>query len=369
MRDLYETLGVTKSASADEIKRGYRKLAKKWHPDNNAGDTSAEERFKEITAAYDTLSDPEKRKAYDQFGAAGGVGASGGFDPSAFSDFAGQRGVDLSDLLSDLFGRVRGGGPSGAARPAPERGTDLQTSVTLSFDDALTGVQLTIPVSKDVTCPDCRGTRAAPGTVPITCPECKGRGVRSRNQGFFSLSEPCLHCAGTGQIVERACPTCSGRGRVGRTKRYTVRIPAGVKDGARIRLPGRGGEGLSGGPPGDLFVLVNVSPSSLFERRGDDFLVEVPVTFPEAALGSQIEVPTPRRERVRVKVPAGTRDGRMLRVKGRGAALGGSEDKRGDLLVRLRVQVPDKLSRQQREALEKYAALDGGADIREELFT
>ena len=179
MRDLYDTLGVTKSATADEIKRAYRKLAQKYHPDKNAGDAAAEEKFKEITAAYDTLSDVEKRKAYDQFGAAGGMNAGGNFDPSAFRDFAGDRGVDLSDLLADLFGRVRGGGPSGAARPAPERGADLQTSVTLSFDDALGGVQLTIPVSKDVTCPDCRGTRAAPGTSPIVCPECKGRGVRS----------------------------------------------------------------------------------------------------------------------------------------------------------------------------------------------
>jgi len=222
---------------------------------------------------------------------------------------------------------------------------------------------------KDVTCPDCRGTRAAPGTSPTVCPECKGRGVKSRNQGFFALSEPCLNCGGTGQVVEHPCPTCSGRGRVGRTKRYTVRIPAGVKDGAKIRLPGRGGEGIAGGPAGDLYVLVNVSPSKLFERRGDDFIVEVPITFPEAALGAQIEVPTPSHQRVRVKVPGGTRDGRTLRVKGRGAAVGGSDAKHGDLLVRLRVQVPDKLSRQQREALEKYAALDGGADIREALFT
>jgi molecular chaperone DnaJ len=369
MRDLYETLGVTKSATADEIKRAYRKLAQKYHPDKNAGDAAAEEKFKEITAAYDTLSDVEKRKAYDQFGAAGGMNAGGNFDPSAFRDFAGDRGVDLSDLLADLFGRVRGGGASGAARPAPERGADLQTSVTLSFDDALAGVQLTIPVSKDVTCPDCRGTRAAPGTSPIVCPECKGRGVKSRNQGFFALSEPCLNCGGTGQVVEHPCPTCAGRGRVGRTKRYTVRIPAGVKDGAKIRLPGRGGEGIAGGPAGDLYVLVNVSPSTLFERRGDDFIVEVPITFPEAALGAQIEVPTPNHQRVRVKVPGGTRDGRTLRVKGRGAAVGGSDAKHGDLLVRLRVQVPEKLSRQQREALEKYAALDGGADIREALFT
>jgi molecular chaperone DnaJ len=366
MRDLYETLGVPRNAEAGDIKKAYRKLAQRYHPDKNPDDKAAEEKFKEITAAYETLSDPEKRRAYDQFGASGGM-SSEGFDPGAFRDFASERGVDLSDLLSDLFGRVRGGGGGAGARLAPERGVDLQTSVTLSFDDALAGAQLTIPVEREVTCPACHGTRAAPGTTPVTCPDCKGRGVRSRNQGFFSLSEPCLRCGGTGEIVETPCPECHGRGRIPRMKRYTVRIPAGVKDGARIRLPGRGGDGANGGPPGDLFVVVNVTSSDLFERRGDDFLVEVPITFPEAALGGEIEVPTPSRERVRVKVPAGSADGKTLRVKGRGAPIS-KGDRRGDLLVRLKIIVPDKLTRQQREALERYAVLDGGVDVRSGLF-
>ena len=363
MRDLYETLGVTKSASADEIKKAYRKLAQRYHPDKNPGDKASEEKFKEVTAAYETLSDAEKRKAYDQFGASGGMGAQG-FDPNAFRDFAGARGVDLSDLLADLFGRVRGGG-GGSGRASPERGVDLQTSVNLSFDDALTGVQLTIPVEKDDTCTACAGTRAAPGTQPTTCPECKGRGVKARNQGFFSLSEPCLRCGGSGTVIEHPCPICNGRGTTRRTKRYTVRIPAGVKDGARIRLPGRGGDGRAGGPAGDLYVLVNVEASPVFTRRGDDFIVDVPVTFPEAALGAEIEVPTPAGERVRVKVPGGSSDGKVLRVKGRGAPTRGGQ---GDLMVRLRLTVPAKLSRQQREALEKFAVLDGGADIRAALF-
>jgi molecular chaperone DnaJ len=366
VRDFYETLGVPRNAAAADIKKAYRKLAQRYHPDKNPDDKASEEKFKEITAAYETLSDPDKRKAYDQFGASGGM-TGGGFDPGAFNDFASARGVDLSDLLSDLFGRVRGGGGGGGSvRMAPERGADLQTSVTLSFDDALAGAQLTIPVEREVTCQACHGTRAAPGTSPVQCPDCKGRGVRSRNQGFFSLSEPCLRCGGTGSIVETPCPECRGRGRTPRTKRYTVRIPAGVKDGARIRLPGRGADGINGGPPGDLFVIVNVTSSTLFERRGDDFVVEVPITFPEAALGGEIEVPTPSGERVRVKVPAGTADGKTLRVKGRGAPLSG--DKRGDLLVRLRILVPEKLSRQQREALERYAVLDGGLDVRAGLF-
>jgi len=365
MRDFYETLGVPRNASADDIKKSYRKLAQRFHPDKNPGDSSAEERFKEISAAYDTLSDVEKRKAYDQFGAAGGMSA-GGFDPGAFREYAHDRGVDLSDLLSDLFGRVRGG-PAGARSTIPERGADLQTSVTLSFDDALAGAQLTIPIEKDVTCTTCAGSGAAPGSSPIVCPECKGRGVRSRNQGFFALSEPCPRCAGAGTIIEHPCPTCAGRGRTPRTKRYTVRIPAGVKDGARIRLPGRGAEGAAGGPSGDLYVLVGVTPSPVFARRGDDFVVELPVTFPEAALGAQVEVPTPSGERVRLKVPSGSVEGKTLRVKGRGAPIARG-DKHGDLLVRLKLVVPDKLSRQQKEALERYAVLDGGADVRAGLF-
>jgi molecular chaperone DnaJ len=360
VRDFYETLGVPRNATADDVKKSYRKLAQRWHPDKNPGDAAAEEKFKEITAAYETLADVDKRKTYDQFGASGGMQA-GGFDPSAFGDFAQQRGVDLSDLLSDLFGRVRG---SGARPQNPERGADLQTSVTLAFDDALTGVQLTIPVEKDATCTVCNGNRAAPGTTVTTCPDCKGRGVRSRNQGFFALSEACTRCGGTGSLIETPCPGCSGRGRQPRVKRYTVRIPPGVKDGAKIRLPGRGGDGAGGGPAGDLFVLVNVGTSPLFDRRGDDFVVDVPITFPEAALGAEIEVPTPDRGQVRVKVPAGTTDAKVLRVKGRGAPIGSSGDRRGDLLVRLRIQVPQKLTRQQKEALERYAVLDGGKDVR-----
>ena len=360
MRDLYEVLGVARSATADEIKKAYRKLARQHHPDANA-----EERFKEISAAYDTLSDPEKRKAYDQFGASGGLGAQGGFDPNAFRDFAQDRGFDISDLFGDIFGRRRGGG-TGRGRPQPRRGVDLETRVTLSFDDALRGARVTVPVDKDVNCADCGGTGAAPGTKRSACPDCGGTGERQVNQGFFAISEPCLRCGGHGSIVETPCGTCHGAGKTRRTKRYTVKIPAGIVDGARIRVRGKGLDGEHGGPAGDLWVVVQVLPSERFARRGKDVVIDVPVTFPEAALGAEIDVPTPLGERVRVKVPAGSTDGKMLRVRGLG-----SPSERGDagsLLVRLRLIVPGSLSTAQTEALEKFAALDGGNDPRAELF-
>ncbi len=366
MRDLYEVLGVARSASDDEIKKAYRKLARQHHPDANPDDPKAEERFKEISAAYDTLSDPDKRKAYDQFGAAGGMGAQGGFDPSAFSDFAQERGFDISDLFGDLFGRRRGGGGGGRGRPQPRRGVDLETRVTLSFDDALRGARVTVPVDKDVNCTDCKGTGAAPGTSRSTCPDCGGTGERQVNQGFFAISEPCFRCGGQGTIVETPCGTCRGTGKTRRTKRYTVKIPAGISDGARIRVPGKGLDGEFGGPPGDLWVVVQVLPSERFQRRGKDVIIDVPVTFPEAALGAEIDVPTPLGDKVRVKVPAGSTDGKMLRVRGMGSP--SEKGDAGSLLVRLKLLVPDSLSTQQTEALEKFAALDGGNDPRAELF-
>lgn len=366
MRDLYEVLGVARSASDDEIKKAYRKLARQHHPDANPDDPKAEERFKEISAAYDTLSDPDKRKAYDQFGAAGGMGAQGGFDPSAFSDFAQERGFDISDLFGDLFGRRRGGGGGGRGRQQPRRGVDLETRVTLSFDDALRGARVTVPVDKDVNCTDCKGTGAAPGTSRSTCPDCGGTGERQVNQGFFAISEPCFRCGGQGTIVETPCGTCRGTGKTRRTKRYTVKIPAGISDGARIRVPGKGLDGEFGGPPGDLWVVVQVLPSERFQRRGKDVIIDVPVTFPEAALGAEIDVPTPLGDKVRVKVPAGSTDGKMLRVRGMGSP--SEKGDAGSLLVRLKLLVPDSLSTQQTEALEKFAALDGGNDPRAELF-
>src|ERR687887_1979535 len=349
MATLYDTLGVKKGASPDEIKKAYRKLAAKYHPDRNPGDASAEEKFKEVQNAYDTLSDPDKRRSYDQFGT---VNGRPGFDPRDFNFRGGNFTVgdlgDLGDLFGDLFNR----GGTRTRRPQPERGPDVEAVVNLSFQDSLRGLETKIPVEITTACRECGGTGAEPGTAPIICPECHGRGVVSESKGLFSLSQPCPRCRGNGTVVEKPCRKCHGTGRERRTRRYTVKIPAGVKDGTRIRLKGKGEVGAAGGPAGDLFVVTRVEPSRLFERRGADLVIDVPITYAEAALGATVEVPTPYGDRVSLKVPPGTQDGRQLRIRGHGAPnLDGSG--KGDLIARLRVTVPKKLSKKEREALEE----------------
>src|SRR5918999_2128949 len=348
-KDLYDVLGVTKSASPDEIKKAYRKLARKYHPDKNPGDSEAEERFKEIQGAYDVLSDPEKRKHYDQVGPRifSGRGGGGGFN----YDFAGNVGDlgDLGDLLGGLFGNARTR-TSRRRAPRGERGRDIEVAVSLSFEDSLKGVTTKVPVELEAVCSTCNGSGAEPGTSPIVCPECRGRGVIAENQGVFALSQTCPRCRGSGTVVEKPCRTCHGSGRERRTKRYTVKIPAGVKEGTRLRLKGKGEAGFGGGPPGDLHVVAHVTPSPLFQRRGDDLVIDVPVTYAEAALGATVEVPTTDGA-ISLKVPAGSQDGKLLRVRARGAPrLNGSG--RGDLLARLRLAVPTKLTKEEREALE-----------------
>jgi molecular chaperone DnaJ len=346
MTNPYETLGVAKNSSADEIKKAYRALARKYHPDKNPGDKDAEERFKEVQNAYDLLSDPEKRKQYDTFGSANGRGPGpGGFTAEGF-DFN-----DLGDL-GDLFGGLFGGRMGGMRQePRGQRGNDVEVQVTLSFEDALKGVETTIPVRLEVACHTCHGSGAKPGTAPTLCPQCGGRGVVSESQGFFALSQPCPRCRGNGTVIEAPCPTCRGAGRERRTKRYTVRIPAGVKDGTKIRLKGKGEAGYGGAPAGDLYVITRVEPSKLYTRRGDDLVVEVPVNFADAALGTKIAVPTPEGD-VTVKVPAGSEDGKLLRVKGKGAPkLKGSG--KGDVLARLKIHVPKRPSKRERELLEE----------------
>jgi molecular chaperone DnaJ len=339
----YETLGVAKNASQDEIKKAYRTLVREHHPDRNPGDTAAEERFKDVQAAYDVLSDPEKRKRYDAFGAAGPRASTGGFQ----ADF--DLG-DLGDLFGGLFGR---GGRAGAGTrgPVPERGADLEVEVRLSFEDALSGASVRVPVESETACHTCGGSGARPGTAPKICPQCNGRGVVSESQGFFALSQPCPRCRGNGTVIENPCPTCRGSGRERTTKRYQVKIKPGVADGTRIRLAGKGEAGRSGGPPGDLYVVTRVASSPLYERRGADLVLDVPVTYPEAALGASVEVPTPE-GKVSLKVPAGSQDGKLLRLKGRGAPKlnGGGK---GDLLARVRVTVPRKLSKAEKQALEE----------------
>jgi molecular chaperone DnaJ len=346
VKDLYETLGVSKGASQDEIKKAYRKLARTHHPDANPGDAEAEERFKEVQQAYDVLSDTEKRKQYDRFGSQNGrPGPAGGFNFGEGFDFA-----DLGDL-GDIFGGLFGGRGRGQQQQRGQRGSDLEVEVRLSFEDSLRGVETTIPVQLETACRECGGSGAKPGTAPSLCPECHGRGVVSQSQGLFALSQPCPRCRGNGTVIEDPCPRCHGSGRERRTKRYTVKVPAGVKDGSRIKLRGKGEAGYGGAEAGDLYVVTRVEASKTFTRRGDDLVVDVPVPFSDAALGAQVSVPTPDGS-VTVKVKAGTTDGTLLRVKGKGSPrLKGSG--RGDVLARVKVTVPKKLNKKQRELLEE----------------
>ena len=339
----YETLGVAKNATADEIKKAYRELAREFHPDKNPGDAAAEERFKEVQNAYDVLSDPDKRKQYDSFGSSNGRGPAGGFNWNA------QEGFDFGDLFGGMFGGgMRGAQPQ---QQRGQRGNDVEVQVSLSFEDALEGAEVKIPVRLELACHTCHGSGAKPGTAPKVCPQCGGRGVVAESQGFFSLSQPCPRCRGNGSVIEDPCPTCKGSGRERRTKNYTVKIPAGVKDGSRIRLKGKGEGGWGGAAAGDLYVVTRVEQSKTYTRRGDDLVVEVPVNFADAALGTTASVPTPDGP-VSVKIPAGSEEGKLLRVKGKGAAkLKGSG--RGDVLARLKIIVPKKLSKKERELLEQ----------------
>jgi molecular chaperone DnaJ len=339
-KSLYESLGVSKNASQDEIKKAYRKLVREVHPDRNPGN---EERFKEVQGAYDVLSDPDKRKQYDRLGTTNGrpagFGAGTTYD---FSDF------DLGDIFGGLFNR---GGRGQQQQQRGQRGNDVETEVHVAFEDALQGVQVTIPVELELACHTCHGTGAAPGTAPVTCPQCEGTGVVATSQGLFALQQPCPLCHGRGSIVEDPCPTCHGSGRERRTKRYTVKIPAGVKDGTRIKLKAKGEAGFGGAAAGDLYVVTRVEPSKIYERRGDDLIVAVPVPYSTAALGAKVEVPTPDGT-VQLKIPAGTEDGKLLRIKGRGAPrLKGSG--KGDVLARIKIQVPKKVNKKQRELLEE----------------
>jgi molecular chaperone DnaJ len=360
--DLYKVLGVAKGASEEEIKKAYRKLARKYHPDRNPDDPKAEEKFKEVQGAYDVLSDAEKRKEYDSgggmFGGGGPFGGAGNFGGGGPVG-----GFDVSDIFSNLFGR--GGG--GRAQPQQARGRDLETEISLSFDQAVNGAQVQVTVPKAERCPTCHGSGAKPGTRPVICPRCEGRGIDAQSQGFFSISQPCPQCGGQGQIIEDPCPSCGGSGLTQQTKRYKVNIPAGVKNGARIRLAGKGEAGQRGGPPGDLFVVTRVASSPVFKRLDDGNLeVTVPITVAEALRGATIEVPTLEGTK-KIKVGPGTRHGSIQRLKGEGAAKPKGHGK-GDIRYRLEIEMPQELTEEQREAADKLAEAFNGADPRAELL-
>jgi molecular chaperone DnaJ len=356
--DLYKVLGVDKKASADDIKKAYRKLARQFHPDRNPGDAKAEERFKQVQSAYDVLGDPDKRKQYDRGtlfgGGAGGQGAPGGFTAT---DFGG-----ISDILSNLFGGA-GGGTGGAggrtqARPRPERGRDLEAEVSIGFEQAMEGAQVPLTVPTAQTCGTCHGTGAKPGTAPKVCPRCQGRGIESQGQGLFSISQPCSRCHGSGTVIEDPCPTCNGTGATRTVKKYRVNIPAGVRDGSRVRLAGKGEPGPNAGPPGDLFVITRVSPSPIFKRKGEHVEVEVPITFPEAARGAEVEVPT-LNGRKKLRVPAGTSSGTVQRLRGEGPPRLGAKG-RGDIHYRFVIDVPASLSDEQSDAVDKLSSVMNG---------
>ncbi len=359
-RDFYEVLGVSKSASQDEIKKAYRELARKWHPDRNQDDPGAEERFKEIQQAYDTLSDEEKRKQYDAGGRFGGFGA-GGFPGGGGGFPGGGFASDLGDIFSTFF---RGRGQQG---PREQRGRDLETEVRLSFDQAMHGTQIAVSVPTTGECPTCHGSGAKPGTSPHTCPRCEGSGIDAQSQGLFSISQPCPECGGQGTVIDDPCPTCRGQGITQETKRYRVNIPAGVHDGSRIRLAGKGEAGYRGGPRGDLYVTTRVAPSPVFKQRPDGNLeVDLPVTVPEAIQGATVEVPTIDGSKT-IRIPAGTQHGSVQRLRGEGPPRT-SGSGRGDIHYRIRIDVPKELSDEQREAVAKLAEALNGQNPRASLL-
>jgi molecular chaperone DnaJ len=376
-KDYYAELGVTKQATQAEIKKAYRRLARANHPDSNPGDNAKHEKFKAVAEAYDVVGDAEKRAKYDEVRELHGGGGFRGFPQGGSGD---ADGFDLSDLLrdrtgggggggfgdlfSDLFG-ARGGRQQPRTRPV--RGADVETNATIGFMDALDGVTISLRLTSDSACPECHGTGGKPGTTPKICPECEGAGfIVNSMGGAFSINETCPRCHGRQLVYDEACPTCHGSGRGTSARTIQARIPAGVKDGQRIRLRGKGGAGENGGPAGDLFVTVKVTPHRLFGRSGDNLTLDVPVSFDEVALGAEIKLPTLDGGAVTLKVPAGTPDGRTFRVRGRGAPR--KDGSKGDLLATVQVQVPARLNDAAREALTAYRAAGVDATLRANLF-
>ncbi|GAA2263596.1 MULTISPECIES: molecular chaperone DnaJ [Kitasatospora] len=368
-KDYYKVLGVPKDATAAEIKKTYRKLAREFHPDANKGDAKAEERFKDISEAYDVLSDEKRRKEYDEarslFGAGGfrGGGAGGGSYNFDFGDlFSGSQGGGGG--IGDVFGGLFGG--RGGRQAQPRRGADVETEVTLSFEEAVDGATVPLRMTSQAPCRSCSGTGAKAGTTPRVCPTCVGAGTVSRGQGAFALSDPCRDCKGRGMLVDDPCTVCHGSGRASSARTMQVRIPAGVQDAQRIRLKGKGAQGERGGQPGDLYVTVHVDSHPVFGRKGDNLTVTVPVSFPEAVLGGTIEVPTLNGPAVKLKLPPGSANGLTMRARGKGATR--KDGTRGDLLVTVEVVVPKNVTGDALSALEHYREATASDDPRAALF-
>jgi molecular chaperone DnaJ len=371
-KDYYKALGVAKTAKPAEIKAAYRKLARKYHPDANKGDASAEERFKEISEAYSVLSDEKRRKEYDEARSLFGGGfrvptgsrqGGGGFNFDLGDIFGGAG--DAAGGLGDLFGGVFGRGRT-TTQARGRRGADVETETTLSFSDSLDGTTVALRLPVEGPCPTCHGTGAKAGTMPRVCPACDGTGQSSRNLGTFGISEPCRECRGRGMVVDDPCPSCSGSGRAMSSRTIQTRIPAGVADGQRIKIAGKGAPGERGGPAGDLYVRVHVKPHPVFGRSGADLTVKVPVTFAEAALGAEVKVPAPRGGQVTVRIPPGTQTGRKFLVRGKGVRR--KDGTNGNLLVTVEVQVPQDLNGKARSAIEQLREATAGPDPREDLL-
>ena len=356
-RDFYEVLGTTKGADEKDLKAAYRKLAKQYHPDANPGDADAEAKFKEINEAYDTLKDPQKRAAYDQFGHAafegggfGAGGAGGGFGP--------EFGSSMSDIFEDLFGEFVGGGRRGGGRRGGNRGADLRYNMEVTLEEAYTGKTAQIRVPTRIACDVCHGSGAKPGTSPKTCATCGGHGKVRASQGFFSIERTCPTCQGRGQIIEDPCINCGGTGRMTKERTLSVNIPAGVEDGTRIRLAGEGEAGVGGAPSGDLYIFLSIKPHPMFQRDGADIFCRVPISMTAAALGGSIEVPTIDGGRTRVKIPEGTQTGKQFRLRSKGMTVLRSTQT-GDMYIQVTVETPTNLSRRQREILKEFDELSG----------
>jgi chaperone protein DnaJ len=347
-KDYYEILGVGRDASEDDIKKAYRKLAMKYHPDRNPDDKNAEEKFKSVKEAYEVLTDADKRAAYDQFGHAGVDPNMGGFGAGAGAGGFGN----FSDAFGDIFGEIFGQGARGSRANAVYRGADLRYNLELSLEDAAHGTELKIRVPTQETCETCHGSGAKPGTEPQTCPTCHGQGEVRISQGFFSVQQTCPQCHGRGKIVATPCPTCHGAGRVKKSKTLSVKIPAGVDQDDRIRLSGEGEAGINGGPPGDLYVVIYLKPHSIFKRDGADLHCEMPISFGVAAMGGELEIPT-LSGHAKIKIPAGTQTGQLFRLKEKGIKpVRGTRT--GDLYCHVVVETPQKLTPRQKELLKEF---------------